>query len=138
MLTQISDNLFRKQQILELLEMRISEIRMKSDFAREIGLIQEEADGVTYVPEVLTASDNVDLIYEKLSQSKFKNNVQTMGKQISKITLLICVSIVYHFIANYFISEDHSFREANMRSFQGYVLETIQPLTEIFPEDDIF
>ena len=56
------------------------------DFAKNV---------VSYVPETLTASDNIDLVYESISESWFKKRLKVASITLSGFLLSI---ISHHFI----------------------------------------
>ncbi|MFK7822520.1 MAG: hypothetical protein AB8G05_00060 [Oligoflexales bacterium] len=113
--------------------MRISTVRSTSEFEREIGLVsQAEIKG--YVPEELTASDDVDLIYENISQGDLIKNVENAGQHFSKIILFLSAFLVYSLIFNFFTVESQNFNDLSVANLNGFLIDFLKNFSQIFKE----
>ena len=66
-------------------------LALGSSFERELGLLEqddEKKDKVSYVPEEVTASDDIELIYEGITEGKIKRSFQLVKKGVSSLALL--------------------------------------------------
>ena len=107
---------------------RISNIQVNSAFEQEIGLAKRRQKKQEYVPEVMTASDNIDLIYDNITNKGLKSTMVKMGQRLTTVFVMICVFFASHLIYDYM--QGQGFGEINLANLQGYISQTTKNLIE--------